>query len=200
MSSNPAVMALAQERADQLCWAWRPHAAYLGDVVPLRTINLAPTRIGPLMIRETGDGEAADVIVTTMTTFGRGHVASEAARRSPVGMVRRRFVFIGVYRGDHIEGLHAGFRWDDRTWIRRFWSYLPEFDDPTSLGREGLRAIEDVIYGHLDGLGVRHAFAMIIPDERFVGPRRAEGWRESHYVHLDGNDRPFLWMRKDHRA
>jgi hypothetical protein len=179
--------------------AFRPseHLAYLEAHGPHVGQGLGHVTVADLVLRDVAlpdeQPELVRVISETLITFGQVGVVLEAGavNATPARLLAADLVWFGIEYAGRLVGLHGGFFWSDRLWVRRFYSLLDQDGGPW----ETHFAIESHLYGHLYGLGMREAMIKIGGTSNLES-RRATGWVESHRVYLAGNARPFTWLRK----
>lgn len=196
-----AVRRVAHARAHMLGSSLFPpaaHLAYLEAHGPSVGVGLGPQSVGDLLLRDAAlpdeQSELVRVISETLITFGQvGRFLTPAAvNATPARLLAAEMVWFGFERAGRLVGLHGGFFWDERIWVRRFQSILEPGGGPW----ETLFRIELALYGHLWDLGMRETVLMVPLVEEFLATRRATGWQDAHEVYFAGNARPFMWLRK----
>jgi hypothetical protein len=192
-----AVLArLAQARAIMLASSAFPpaaHLAYLEQAGPAIGTGFSPIAIGALTLREVDPMaervEVIRVVSETLLTFGQVGRMLATPNAVPGALLAANLVWFGIERDGVLIGLHGGFFWSSRLWIRRFYATL---DD---LAWEVHVAIESAIHGHLWDAGMREGMMQLPAGTPNLAARLASGWSPVHEVVFQQNARPFVWLR-----
>lgn len=173
------------------------HVPFLEDHGPHLGAGLGRHQVDDLVLRDVAlpaeQPEVVRVISETLIKFSpQGRTGDpRGVNTVPAGILSASPVWFGLERAGRLDGLHGGFFWGERLWIRRFYSLVHD-DVPWATHYR----IESQIYGHLWDLGMREAMIQIPVGTPNLEARRAAGWQDSHEVHFQWNARPFMWLRK----
>lgn len=172
------------------------HLAYLRAIGIRSAAGLPATQLGDVALRDVDvAAERTDVIrviAEATIKYGVGHegITPAEANAMPAHLLAAELTFFGLYVDGRLNGLHGGFFWNPRLWIRRVWLLVAN-PYPWAVHFQ----IDSAIYGHLWGLGMREAMVLIHHGAPTIDGHLAAGWQLSHA--LGPADAPrFVWLRR----